>query len=214
MMRTSLHTLSSTDTDFENRIVTYVGKTISGEKFSALFSDILFVKLTNESEIHNGYQYHDGFNSDMHEFSHDKDCSKGGFYFTTKNYAYKWINYRNDLMYHMRQVNVPYNAKVYIESFCKFKTDNFILWEREPIDIDIYVRFCIAAIYESRVKPLCEAIRDRDFYLKIVKFNGNLLQFIPYELRDVEICVEAINNYSYASTHVPPSILEKIELIA
>lgn len=118
---------------FRFKIIPFVGKIMTGDEFNNLFSDITFVKLTNENECHNEFQYHDGLNVDIHNFTYNENCSKGGFYFTTKENIYHWVYYGGMNMYYMRKVSLPDDAIIYIEDIDKFKVDKFILGPREKI---------------------------------------------------------------------------------
>ena len=55
----------------------------------------IYYKITNESEIHNGYEYRDGLNILKEEFNNDPNasCVKGGFYFTDFNNICKFYHY-------------------------------------------------------------------------------------------------------------------------
>lgn len=118
---------------FRFKIQHFVGKVMAGEEFTKLFSNITFVKLTNEAENHNDFQYHDGLNVDIHDFNYKEKCSPGGFYFTTKENIYKWVHYYGTIIYYMRKVTLPDDAIVYIEDDDKFKVDKFILGPKEKI---------------------------------------------------------------------------------
>ncbi len=82
-----------------------------------------FIKLTNETENHNGFQFKDGLNVDTHEF--DENNPKTGIYFTTMRFIETWCYYKQQKMEHVRHVIIPDDAKVYVEDdHCIFKTDN------------------------------------------------------------------------------------------
>lgn len=213
----------------------------TGEEFKRLFPDIEFVKLTNGKENHNDYQYHDGLNIDIHEFNHDEKCSKGGFYFTTNSYAHKWISYRDSvgIMFYLRKVMIPDDAKVYIEDNNVFKTNKFIMGPKEPIDINMYIKYItdtdiythtpvhndilkeaykcetkqildiVDNLYSDITKSLFETIRIKEFYLAIIDWNPMYLIYVPYELRDEELCTKGLNRG--CDTHcIPNDILKKI----
>src|SRR5579872_1654884 len=102
----NMSTCTNNKIDFMNNkqnfileISKFIGKVMSGKEFNEIFSGVDFVKLTNESENHNDYQFHDGLNIDQHEFKHDKKCSKGGFYFTSIGGISKWCFYNDMIMY-------------------------------------------------------------------------------------------------------------------
>lgn len=194
--------------DYIRKIETHVDDYMYGKEFNELFPDIEFVKLTNNDEKHNGYQYYDGLNIDVNEFNNDYYCSKGGFYFTIKPFAHKWVIYRpNDVMHHIRRVTIPNDAKVFIEDYGIFKTDKFILDKKEPISTDMYVNYVKFKIkYNisySTNEYLCDlfaTIRNNEFYLECTRFNYHALQYIPIDMLNEEICGEALKQFWYCTS--------------
>lgn len=205
------------------KLADHIGEEMSGKQFNNLFvvpninTEFDFVKLTNKYEDHNNFQFQDGFNKDIHEFNHDTPCSKGGFYFTTKSFAYMWICYNNyDLMHYMRIVTIPNNAKVYIESGNKFKTDKFILGGKKSISMDIYVNGIMFNRYSYNSKVMeyiFDCLKNITLYTELVKYDGCMLQYIPYDMRDEEICTEALRQNKLSIKYVPIHILIKLDMI-
>ncbi|AYV77786.1 MAG: hypothetical protein Edafosvirus1_117 [Edafosvirus sp.] len=104
---------------------------LSGEQFNKLVekTETKLVKLTNDIETHNKYTFKDGLNVDILKFSTVVECSPGGIYFTdVKNIDYWKIGHVYE-----RDVIVPHDAQVYIESNCKIKADKVILGPRRKI---------------------------------------------------------------------------------
>src|SRR5579872_5162141 len=100
-----------------------MNKELSGIEFNDLYKNTHLIKLTNETELHNNFQFKDGLNIDTVDFNATKECSPGGIYFTEKNKGYMWLNvYYDTPMKYMRKVTIPDDARVYIEED-KFKTD-------------------------------------------------------------------------------------------
>ena len=66
---------------------------ILGEKFNNAYPDTIFIKLTNEAEIHNGFKFQNGLNIDHVPFDPSGSCKRGGIYYDfisnryTKNIA-------------------------------------------------------------------------------------------------------------------------------
>src|SRR5579872_7034607 len=118
---------------------TYEGKELSGDIFNSLFQDVNFIKLTNESENHNGYQFTDGINIDTNIFLPAGSCKCGGIYFIKEQDAHIWLNYDHTIgsMRYMRKVIIPYDARVYVENN-KFKADKIFLCPREKIKRNIW----------------------------------------------------------------------------
>ena len=56
-------------------------RTLTGSQFNELYKDQKFVKLTNENECHNNFQYKDGLNVDTIKFNPTGLCQPGGLYF-------------------------------------------------------------------------------------------------------------------------------------
>jgi hypothetical protein len=108
---------------------------LTGLEFNERFPTTIFVKLTNENENHNGYQFNTGLNTDTQNFDPTGECKKGGIYFCEDNKIGMWLHYNKTLCVNYRQVNIPDDAKVYIESN-KFKTDKIILLEKQEIWTD------------------------------------------------------------------------------
>jgi len=108
---------------------------ISGYLFNKLVDkfNLQLVKLTNEEEKHNGFQYKDELNIDAVPFNPTFFCQPGGLYFTEKRYTEKWSTYNKKTMKYIRNVTIPSDARVFCEGD-KFKADKFILSPREPLD--------------------------------------------------------------------------------
>jgi hypothetical protein len=108
-----------------------IGEEYTGAQVNAINTDPL-VKLTNESENHNGFVFATGENCDTMPFRPYGSCSAGGLYFCKKNEVHKWLQYNFTQMHYIRSVTLPDDARVYIEEN-KMKADKFILGERETI---------------------------------------------------------------------------------
>ena len=104
----------------------------TGAQVNAANVGIEFIKLTTESENHNGFQFKTGENRDTIPFYPHDSCTKGGLYFCKKTDAYQWLFYGSKGMHYFRPVTLPDDARVYIERD-KLKADKFILGERETI---------------------------------------------------------------------------------
>jgi hypothetical protein len=107
------------------------GKEYTGAQVNAANLGPL-VKLTTESENHNGFVFVTGENRDTIPFCPYASCSAGGIYFCKIADAQKWLQYNFSKMHYMRSVTLPDDARVYIEDG-KMKADKFILGEREEI---------------------------------------------------------------------------------
>lgn len=122
---------------------------MSGEVFKGLFpilSTQLF-KLTNEEEIHNGFQFKDGLNIDTVSFNPQGECQPGGIYFTDIDNLPTWTNYKNTDMKYARKVLLLDESVIYIEKG-KYKANEIFLEERIDLaDLPCWSdeEFCIKA---------------------------------------------------------------------
>jgi hypothetical protein len=149
---------------------------LSGIEFNKLYGEKTFVKLTNKTENHRGFQYKDGLNIDTNEFGIQFDV---GLFFTEYDKIYKWIeiNYNYSHSYY-RIVTIPDYSQVCID-YDAYKTDKFILGERKEI------------------------FNDYIFCENIIKKKPSLFQYIPISNQTENICELAlesiikIKNYNY-----------------
>src|SRR5579875_3340782 len=63
----------------------------------------MYFKITNEEEIHHGFQYVDGLNILTEEFQEEGSCVQGGFYFTDIKNILKFLDYG----IYLREVTLP-----------------------------------------------------------------------------------------------------------
>lgn len=205
---------SNQSVEFSEKIISYIGKEMSGGEFNSLFSDVEFVKLTNKSEIHNGHQFQDGLNIDIHKFDHHEQCSKGGFYFTAIKYAYHWIYYNGivNVMHNIRKVIIPDDAKVFIESYNKYKIDKFILDPKETIPVNTYIDHIKYECYNIHIfEKLFNTIRNKQLYLETIEWSPFMIKYIPYNERDEELCIKAVMQCRDVVEYVPKHIFDKIK---
>ena len=156
-------------------------KVLSGAEFKKLYPDITFVKLTNERENHNGFQFKTGVNRDHLPFNPEGVCQPGGIYICPSHLFYKWLSY-NEKMFWFRIVTIPDNAQIYDESSDKVKVDHLILSERKSID------------------------EGRDLWLQACKLDHGVLQCVPESLKDREMCLTACKQKGSALRYVPESL--------
>lgn len=102
--------------------------TISGELFNKYFSHLAWVKITNSTENHNGYQFKTGLNVDTKEFVPRDNCDNG-IHFTLA--PYKWYhlyNCKTNTCW-LRSVTIPNDALVTFGSN-KAKASTVVLGEK------------------------------------------------------------------------------------
>ena len=194
----------------DNESTQYIGQELSGDDFNNIFKHITFIKLTNETENHNGFQFVDGLNIDILPFDTTYGCSPGGIYFTDIENAHMWIEYGADTMYHMRYVIIPNDARVYVEAD-KFKTDKLILSPKYHINNNIYMRMIERDRNKIKYIPefIINKLVDKKFCSAAVKQNGMILKYIPKELIDKKICVSAVKQNGNALKYVPDTYKNK-----
>jgi hypothetical protein len=156
-------------------------KVTTGYEFNNLHWGKEFVKLTNETENHNGFQFQTGLNIDTKEFKPNGHCSAGGIYFCSKKNMLKWIKYSKTVCVNYRSVLIPDDAKIYTEKG-KFKTDKIILSEKKHIWSD---------------NKLCK---------KIVNYNPKLFKYCINQTD--KLCKLAITKNAYTFRHVKDKTYE------
>lgn len=204
--------IDNDDTDIPNidiiNIDIFNRRLLSGSIFKRIFCDILFIKLTNETETHNGFKFESGINVDIHEFNSTDECSKGGIYFIDEQEAWRWLYYNKEIgiMRYIRRVFIPNDAKVYVEAN-KFKADKLILGDRIEVSRTLWqtaAKKCIGIL-----QHIPEFLIDKIMYRDAVKIDGRSLQFVPDDMKDSRLCKDAVINYSNALQFVPESIMNK-----
>ena len=200
-----------------------VGKmsVLSGREFNEKYQGKKFVKLTNESENHNGYQFLTGLNVDTVPFNPRGICQPGGIYFCEWDKLPMWIDYGSWIMVYARCVSIPEDAQVYEEGN-KFKANKLMLGERQKIaELEIWkdmeycmrawdlgnvlVHFQTAEICLAAVKRKGSVLQDvknptEEMCLEAVKQNGYALQYVQNKTE--EICLEAVRQNGLALSHV------------
>jgi|SRR5579872_928110 len=198
---------TNTIDEFNRKIFRYTKTEITGKEFNNLSSNIEFVKLTNEKERHTKFQFHDGPNVDIYKSDYDSN----GFSFTPKYEAERWICCDGTVMHHMRTVTIPDHAKVFIEDASNFKTDEFILGPKRPIDVNIYLEYVkIWCLNKERMNILFEVVDNWYFRLCAIKMDCNNLMRIPHDKQNEMICRMAINSDIRLIEYVRSDILGKI----
>lgn len=79
---------------------------------TSICTDQMF-RVTNEKEVHRGYQWHDGFNKDTQPFDWYRSCCPGGLYFT--NIHNLWAFLGADEARWVRLVQVPEGEKRFVK---------------------------------------------------------------------------------------------------
>lgn len=101
-----------------------------------------YYKITNEKELHNGYQYTDGLNILKEPFAETGSCVAGGFYFTTAANLHKFEHYGCNI----REILLPKDNPAFkiVKDGDKFRSNMVILGEKYSIlDPDTYAVLCL-----------------------------------------------------------------------
>ena len=98
---------------------------LSGKRFNDLYTGKKLIKLTNESENHNNYQFQTGLNVDSIPFYPQAECQPGGIYFCSIEKMSMWLDYGYKPMIYARLVTIPDDAQIYTETN-KFKAHAFV----------------------------------------------------------------------------------------
>src|SRR5579872_3817321 len=203
-------------------------KEISGTEFNKLCNNMKLVKLTNETENHNNFQFRNGLNIDIIPFDPTKQCNKGGIYFIDAINIKNWLSYNETIgvMVHVRVVIIPDDARVYIEPG-KFKADKIILGPKmiikkyleNPDYLNDPEELCFVKYKQCTYggETACyieetlinEEILTKEICMIAVKRWYKALKYVPEHLKDKDICTEAFTQDIYALRYVPTELKTK-----
>jgi hypothetical protein len=169
---------------------------MTGSQFNRVYKKTVFIKLTNISEIHNGFQFKTGLNIDTVPFKPSGSCKAGGIYFCDRNEFFQWHTYNSTVCVNFREVTIPEDAAVYIEND-KFKADKLILSEKKSIWNDQLL--CEIAIKSS--DDAIEYINQTEYLCELaVKKNPDNLKYVKNQTE--EICKIAVRMWPYTLFYV------------
>lgn len=94
----------------------------------------IYYKVTNRSECHDGYQYHDGLNHLNEPFAKNGSGVLGGLYFT--DIAHISHFFYNSV--YVRKIRIPYGSQVVKDGSDKWRTDQ--LWFGQRWGIEEFIR--------------------------------------------------------------------------
>jgi hypothetical protein len=192
---------------------------LTGKEFNEKYKNdrfAKFVKLTNESENHNGFQFKTGLNIDKNVFNPTKECKAGGLYFCNFINIPSWIIYDGYLRPYLRYVTIPDDAQVYIkiiefkvegvsyfESF--FKADKFILSDRISVskfNIQGDENYCLGII--KRNSHMLNYIKNKTekICIEAIRRNPTTLRYVDDCDQTERMCLEAVNLYGGALEYV------------
>jgi hypothetical protein len=114
-------------------ISSYQKQELTGTEFNEKFKNFRFFKLLNNNENHYNLQYKTGLIIDPRKFCPYGECNAGGLYFTHGYHIYNFLIHKGIYMFYFREVTIPDDAKVYVESLGKIKADKIIVGERKNL---------------------------------------------------------------------------------
>ena len=195
-----------------------INQLLTGTIFNQQYTDKKFVKLTNQLENHNQYQFQTGLNIDSLPFNPHGQCQPGGIYFCQLEDLHLWLNYANLEMFYVRFVTIPDDALVWTEvgersspitPFLselfskKFKTNCLILGNRMEIgDLEIWKdpAYCLTAVKYDGFSLRYIKQQTKEINLAAVEQDGYALQYVRNQTE--EICLEAVQNYGLTLKYV------------
>ena len=124
-----------------------------------------FYKVTNEEEIHNGLQYHDGRVDDIVSFNETDSCSPGGIYFVREDIL-EYLTYNCWL----REVIIPEDAKMvkdHSEYPEKWRASSVIFGPKEKITIDTVIRLLNEGVNFYNNPPVPGVRFNREMILRL-----------------------------------------------
>ncbi len=137
-----------------------------------------WVRLTNEAECHNGFQFKTGPNVDTKPFNTETD-QDDGLYFCLEEDTFHWIQAAK---LYIRDVIIPESANDFVViDFNKHQAKARCLMLGEKTDI-----------------------WTSSFCKQVVEKNGLALSSVPLAKRTYELCKVAVQNNGLALCYVPP----------
>ena len=170
----------------------------NGKTFNEKYLDQILVKLTNQLENHNGYQFQTGLNIDSITFKPKGECQPGGIYFCQLKHLPLWVNYSNKQMFYVRFVTIPDDALVWIERD-KFKADRLILVERLEIgDLEVWKdpAYCLTAVKNNNYAFKYVKEQTEEINLAAVKKDGRVLKYVLEQTEKINLAAVKTNGYA------------------
>ena len=192
----------------QQTIIQMLHTVLSGNDFNQKYKENKLVKLTNDWENHNGYQFQTGLNIDSIPFNPEGQCQAGGIYFCSLGKIPMWLNYADRPMIYVRWVTIPDDGLIWVEED-KFKADRLILSERRKIvDLEEWEDpvFCLEAVKQDGYALKYVKQQTDKVCLESVKQNGLALQFVKEQTE--ELCLEAVRQNGHALQFVKAQTAE------
>ena len=170
----------------------------------------MYYKLLRQSEIHYGYQFHDGLNVDPKPWT-TKICSAGGFYFCNEEHIWQWAylyNNSEDTLGWIRSVELPADALFQMEPKNKFKANKIILGPRVSVEDFLLMK-------PERVKAalthdgmLLRYVKEQthDLCLLAIKQNSDSIQYVKEQT--IDLCLIAIEQNANTIQYVKDQLFD------
>mgnify|MGYP005988838859 CR=1 FL=1 len=180
---------------------------ITGKQFNTKYPNAHVVKLTNDTNLHNDFQYTSGLNVLKQQFCEDYVCGPGGLYCCFKEYFTEWVVYNGMHMKNIWDVLIPDDAKVIVMNN-KIKVDRFILSNQELVFNE---KLCLYGIEKDLgyAAYIPEESFTHKICIKILGMGEYSLEYIPKKLWTKKLCVYAAKNNIYASKYIPEHLFNK-----
>ncbi len=178
-----------------------------------------YVKILNESMLHNRFEYKLGLNTDHIPFNPSGSCEPGGLYFTDLNNFYKFLEYGTLIA----DVEVPEGVEIYADpDGDKWKAPSIIISNIRLInDLPQWndYAFWLSAVQRDEngyvLYHVPEKLKTGEICLAVVRQTGLALEDVPEKLKTEEICLIAIQQDWEALAYVPEDMItEEICLVA
>jgi hypothetical protein len=163
-------------------------------KVDSPLTNITYVKILNESMVHNKFKYKLGLNTDHIPFNPSGSGEPGGLYFTDLDNFYKFLEYGTLIA----DVKVPEGVEIYAD----------------PVGDNAHpYKWKAPSIIISNVRSIKDLPQwnDLSFWLAAVRQNGNALKLVPENLKTAEMCLAAVQKNGEALYYVP-KVLKTAEL--
>ena len=156
--------------------------------------DQTYYKITNKTEYHNGYQYVDGLNVLDKPFEPVGSCVVGGFYFTTVEHIFKFLDYGC----YLREIILPKNCQwVQDPDGDKFRADKIILGKRYDLTDPL--------IFQLLVERGADIHEQHDHVLEWASRNGHLdiIKYLVESGADISECANFALYWASTNGHLP-----------
>jgi len=171
-----------------------MGKLYTGAEFNKEHAGVRFVKLTYENEVHHDFQFKDGLNADILPFNTVFDKSAGGLYFCRFDQALEWLFFSWSPLHWYRFVEIPDDAKVYVEDENRIKANKIILGTRQPIEnLPNYEKYCVEQLRHYPHWLKCVKHQTLPMYETIIQCDPSYYPYILNPTQEINKALVKVN---------------------